>query len=360
VSAPNGISREAALHLVTREIPVRRPRPAGESAELQNDVVTQPEIQTEPLPQFAEILARWDNTYMLKTSTISVTLLAAGLLLPANIFAQQSSAPATSNTAPATAAKPKTSTAKKSTGAKAATPLTLKTDEEKFSYALGMRMGANFKKQGVAVNPAILERGVKDALGGGKTLLTEEQAQAALMQVQNEMRKKQQEKMEAEAGENKKQGEAFLAANKTKEGVQTLPSGLEYKVLTEGTGPKPTASDTVECNYRGTLIDGKEFDSSAKHGGPATFPVSGVIKGWTEALQLMPVGSKWQLFIPPDLAYGDRGAGPDIGPESTLVFEVELVSIKQPEKKGENPEAKPGDTEKKPADAQSKPGDQKQ
>ena len=140
--------------------------------------------------------------------------------------------------------------------------------------------------------------------------------------------------MEAEAGENKKQGEAFLAENKTKDGVKTLPSGLEYKVLTEGTGPKPTASDTVECNYRGTLIDGKEFDSSDKHGGPATFPVSGVIKGWTEALQLMPVGSKWQLFIPPDLAYGDRGAGPDIGPDSTLIFDVELVSIKQPEKEG--------------------------
>ena len=299
---------------------------------------------------------------MLKTLTAAVTILAAGMLLPGNILAQQSSAPATSNGTQSTATTtPKTSTAKKpATTARHAAPLTLKTDKEKFSYALGMRMGANFKKQGVEVDPAILERGVKDALAGGKTLLTEEQAQTELMQVQNQMRKKQQEKMEAEAGENKKQGEAFLAENKTKDGVKTLPSGLEYKVLTEGTGPKPAASDTVECNYRGTLIDGKEFDSSAKHGGPATFPVSGVIKGWTEALQLMPVGSKWQLFIPPDLAYGDRGAGPDIGPESTLIFDVELVSIKQPEKKGETPEAKPGDAQKKPADAQSKPSDQKQ
>ncbi|MFY9909765.1 MAG: FKBP-type peptidyl-prolyl cis-trans isomerase [Candidatus Sulfotelmatobacter sp.] len=299
---------------------------------------------------------------MLKTLTAAVTILAAGMLLPGNILAQQSSAPATSNGTQSTATtKPKTSTAKKPAATtRHAAPLTLKTDKEKFSYALGMRMGANFKKQGVEVDPAILERGVKDALAGGKTLLTEEQAQTELMQVQNEMRKKQQEKMEAEAGENKKQGEAFLAENKTKDGVKTLPSGLEYKVLTEGTGPKPTASDTVECNYRGTLIDGKEFDSSAKHGGPATFPVSGVIKGWTEALQLMPVGSKWQLFIPPDLAYGDRGAGPDIGPDSTLIFDVELVSIKQPEKKGETPEAKPGDAQKKPADAQSKPSDQKQ
>lgn len=222
-----------------------------------------------------------------------------------------------------------------------------------------MKMGSNFKKQEVSVDPAILERGLKDALAGGKTLLTEEQAQTALMQVQSELRQKQQEKMQAETAENKKQGEDFLSANKSKEGVVTLPSGLEYKILTAGTGPKPTAGDTVECNYKGTLIDGKEFDSSAKHGGPATFPVSGVIKGWTEALQLMPVGSKWQLFIPPDLAYGGRGAGPEIGPDSTLIFEVELVGIKQPEKPGENPQKKPADSEKKP-DTQQNPNDQKQ
>ena len=127
---------------------------------------------------------------------------------------------------------------------------------------------------------------------------------------------------------NKKEGDAFLAANKTKEGVVTLPSGLQYKILTAGTGPKPTAADSVVCNYKGTLINGKEFDASSKHGGPATFPVGGVIKGWTEALQLMPVGSKWQLFVPADLAYGQRGAGGDIGPGATLIFEVELLSIK--------------------------------
>jgi FKBP-type peptidyl-prolyl cis-trans isomerase FklB len=294
---------------------------------------------------------------MQKTLTTAITILAAGMLVPGTMLGQQSSAPTTSSgTQSTTTSKPKTSTAHKST-AKSAAPLTLKTDEEKFSYALGMRMGATFKKQGVAVNAAMLERGVKDAMAGGKTLLTEEQAQTAIMQVQNQLREKQQEKMQAEGTENKKQGEAFLAENKTKEGVKTLPSGLEYKILKEGTGPKPTASDTVECNYRGTLIDGKEFDSSAKHGGPATFPVGGVIKGWTEALQMMPVGSKWQLFIPPDLAYGQRGAGPDIGPDATLIFEVELVSIKQPEKTGQNSEGKPG--EAKPGDAQSKP-DQKQ
>ena len=134
--------------------------------------------------------------------------------------------------------------------------------------------------------------------------------------------------MQETAAANKKDGDAFLAANKGKEGVVTLPSGLQYKIVKEGTGPKPTAQDTVECNYKGTLIDGTEFDSTAKHGGkPATFPVGGVIKGWTEALQLMPVGSKWQLFIPGDLAYGQRGAGGVIGPNATLIFEVELVSI---------------------------------
>ena len=138
---------------------------------------------------------------------------------------------------------------------------------------------------------------------------------------------KQQEKAQQLGLANKKEGEEFLAANKSKEGVVTLPSGLQYKVLKEGTGPKPSATDSVACNYRGTLINGTEFDSSYKRGQPATFAVNGVIKGWTEALQLMPVGSKWQLFIPADLAYGERGAGADIGPNSTLIFEVELLSI---------------------------------
>jgi FKBP-type peptidyl-prolyl cis-trans isomerase FklB len=269
--------------------------------------------------------------------------------VPGSILAQTSTT--TQTTAPSsTTGKSQASTMKKSTtGTKSASaPLTLKTPKEKFSYALGMRMGSNLKKQEVPVDPAILERGLKDALAGGKTLLTDQEAQAAMMEVQADLHKKQEAKMQAEGAANKKQGEDFLAANKSKEGVTTLPSGLQYKILKEGTGPKPAASDTVECNYRGTLIDGKEFDSSAKHGGPASFPVSGVIKGWTEALQLMPVGSKWQLFIPADLAYGDRGAGADIGPDSTLIFDVELVSIKQPDKPGANADKKPDDSEKKP------------
>jgi FKBP-type peptidyl-prolyl cis-trans isomerase len=178
-------------------------------------------------------------------------------------------------------------------------------------------------------------------MGGGKTLLTDDEAQAAIMAVQTEVRKQQQEKAQEAGAANKKQGDAFLADNKTKEGVVTLPSGLQYKILTAGTGPKPTASDSVVCNYRGTFIDGKEFDSSYKRGQPATFPVTGVIKGWTEALELMPVGSKWQLFVPSDLAYGDAGR-PGIEPSSTLIFEVELLSIedKSKDKAPEKPEEK--------------------
>ncbi len=194
-------------------------------------------------------------------------------------------------------------------------------------------MGINLHRESIDIDPAIVMQGLKDGLAGTKPLLTEEESRSVLMQLQEDMRKKQAEKAQQMGTANKTQGEAFLAANKSKEGVVTLPSGLQYKILKAGTGPKPTASDSVVCNYRGTLIDGKEFDSSYKRGEPATFPVSGVIKGWTEALQLMPVGSKWQLFVPADLAYGERGAGADIGPNSTLIFEVELISIQSKSQK---------------------------
>ena len=252
------------------------------------------------------------------------TALAAAVLV-VGLQAQQTP-PAKPKPAPASPAHK--STATKSPGAKSAAPapLALKTEKDKFSYALGMNLGNSLHRQPVPVDPAILLRGLKDALAG-KTLMTDDDARAALKAVQTEMQKKMQETMQAAGAANKKEGDAFLATNKTKEGVTTLPSGLQYKILTAGTGPKPTATDSVVCNYRGTLINGKEFDSSYKRGEPATFPVNGVIKGWTEALQLMPVGSKWQLFVPADLAYGDRGAGADIGPGSTLIFEVELVSI---------------------------------
>jgi FKBP-type peptidyl-prolyl cis-trans isomerase len=278
---------------------------------------------------------------MHKPFTTAVHILAAGTLLLGNALAQQTPPATTQPAAPPTLAAPASGTAAKAqspatkrpaTAAKTATPLTLKTQKDKFSYSLGMKMGENLHKQSVPVDPAILARGLKDALAGGKTLLTDDEAQAAIMEVQNDMRKKQQEKAQEAGAANKKEGEAFLAANKGKEGVVTLPSGLQYKILKEGTGPKPTAGDTVSCNYRGTLIKGTEFDSSYKRGQPASFPVTGVIKGWTEALQLMPVGSKWQLFIPSDLAYADRGAGADIGPDTTLIFEVELLSIEDKSK----------------------------
>ena len=187
----------------------------------------------------------------------------------------------------------------------------------------------NLHKQSVEVDTGIVLRGLKDALAGGKLLLTDDEARAALTQLQTDLRNKQMEKMKEAMDLNKKAGTEFLEANKAKEGVVTLPSGLQYKILTEGTGPKPTAADTVSCNYRGTLLDGTEFDSSYKRGQPVSFPVTGVIKGWTEALQLMPMGSKWELFIPSDLGYGDGGRPPAIGPGATLIFEVELLSIQE-------------------------------
>jgi FKBP-type peptidyl-prolyl cis-trans isomerase FklB len=240
------------------------------------------------------------------------------------------------STATSAAKKPATSTtAKKAPAGSASAPVTtLKDTKEKFSYALGLSLGTNLHRQDVDIDPNILAQGLKDALNdNSKHLLSDQEAGDVLTQMQGAVREKAMAKMKEVEAKNKAQGDAFLAANKAKPGVTVLPSGLQYKVITAGTGPKPTASDTVVCNYRGTTVDGKEFDSSAKHGGqPATFPVSGVIKGWTEAVQLMPVGSKWELYIPADLAYGDRGAGPDIGPGSTLIFEVELLSI---EKKGQ-------------------------
>ncbi|MGA8341892.1 MAG: FKBP-type peptidyl-prolyl cis-trans isomerase [Candidatus Sulfotelmatobacter sp.] len=275
---------------------------------------------------------------MRKSFALVFQLFAAGMLLLGIAPAQQTSSATTQPSQPASSqaaapAKKPTTTAKQAP-VRSTTALALKTQKEKASYALGMKIGGDLKKQGVnaAVDPAIAARGFKDALAGSKPLLTEDEERAALTQLQTEVRDKQQAKAHEEGAVARKEGEAFLAANKSKEGVVTLPSGLQYKILTAGTGPKPTASDTVTCNYRGTLLNGKEFDSSYKRGHPETFPVGGVIKGWTEALQLMPVGSKWQLFIPADMAYGDRGAGGDIGPGETLIFEVELLSIGEQKK----------------------------
>jgi FKBP-type peptidyl-prolyl cis-trans isomerase len=206
--------------------------------------------------------------------------------------------------------------------------LELKTTKDKVSYAIGLNIGNSLRAQAVDVDLEVLERGIEDAQGGKKPLLSEQEARDVMQSFQKEMQVKQQERSKVAGEKNKTEGEAFLAANKSKPGVLTLPSGLQYSIITEGTGAKPKATDTVTTHYRGTLIDGTEFDSSYGRGQPASFRVNGVIKGWTEALHLMPVGSKWKLFIPSALAYGERGSGPTIGPNATLVFEVELIAIK--------------------------------
>jgi FKBP-type peptidyl-prolyl cis-trans isomerase len=271
---------------------------------------------------------------MKKPSVALVISLATGLALAASPVMAQSPSTGSAAKSPAqktpAAQKPSSPTATPHDSLPAAPQPSspFKDEKEKVSYALGLNIGTNLHRQMVEFDPNIFLQGLKDAMSGGKPLMTDEEVRATLTQFQTELRAKMEAKRQQEADKNKKDGEAFLAANKGKEGVVALPSGLQYKVLTPGTGPKPTSSDTVVCNYRGTLIDGTEFDSSAKHGEPASFPVSGVIKGWTEALQLMPVGSKWQLFVPSDLAYAERGAGGVIGPNATLVFEVELLSIK--------------------------------
>jgi FKBP-type peptidyl-prolyl cis-trans isomerase FklB len=198
---------------------------------------------------------------------------------------------------------------------------TPKTKKEKVSYSIGVNIGKNMKTQGIDLDQGLLTQGIKDGLNSSKTAMSDKDMEAAMTAFQQEMMGKIQAK-------GAKEGEAFLAANKKKEGVVTLPSGLQYKILKTGDGPKPTKDQTVKCHYRGTLIDGTEFDSSYKRGEPTEFPVGQVVKGWTEALQLMPVGSKWQLFIPSDLAYGPNGAGQMIGPNATLIFDIELLSIK--------------------------------
>lgn len=285
---------------------------------------------------------------MRKSTTITVNILAAGLLFAGAAYAQNSTGsqqqPA-SQPAAAQAAKPSLNPQQAPAAARPAPPAPaqpaetiasinaagLNDEKAKVSYALGMSIGSGVKAQSIEIDEAAFDKGFRDAAFGPTTVITQEQMGIIINAWKVEMRNKAQEHAKLVADTNKKEGDAFLDANKSKEGVVVLPSGLQYKILAAGAGPKPAATDTVTCNYRGTLIDGTEFDSSAKHGGqPSTFPVTGVIKAWTEALELMPVGSKWQLFVPSDLAYGERGTpGGPIGPNAALVFEVELVSIKE-------------------------------
>jgi len=216
----------------------------------------------------------------------------------------------------------------------AADELPFKTTKEKASYALGMNIGKQLRQNNAEIDTEIYMKALKDAMSGGKLLMSDEQVRETLMAFQRELQTRTQEK-------NRKDGEAFLADNKKKPGVVTTASGLQYKIETKGTGKIPTSNDTVVCHYRGTLINGEEFDSSYKRNEPQSFPVTGVIRGWTEALLMMPVGSKWKLAIPADIAYGERGR-PGIPPNSTLLFDIELISIKDPSQAATIPGAPPG------------------
>ena len=207
-------------------------------------------------------------------------------------------------------------------------------EKSKASYAIGMVFGHNLQSQGIEVDPDVVLHGIKDQVAGGTTLLTPQEAQAAITEYQQKVRAELILK-------NKADGAAYLATKKNNPGVVTLPDGLQYKILTEGTGPTPAAGATVTVNYRGTFLNGTEFDNSYKRGQPAVFPLGNVIHGWTEALTLMKAGSKWQLFIPSELAYGEQGHPPTIPPNAALVFEVELLDVKNPAPLAQTPAPAP-------------------
>jgi FKBP-type peptidyl-prolyl cis-trans isomerase FklB len=259
---------------------------------------------------------------------MGLSILALGLLA-CGVRAQQ--APAKTPAAPpakAPAAAPGQAPAGKAPAAPAPAPASaFKTQKEKLSYAIGMEMGKGVKSQGLDVDPTIMIQGLNDGISGGKSQMSEEELRQVISSLQQEIRQKQMQAQQAAAAENKTKGDAFLAENGKNEGVVVLPDGLQYKILTAGQGKKPAESDTVLCNYKGTFLDGSEFDSSAQAGKPVPFEVKNVIPGFKEVLQLMPVGSKWQVVVPSNLAYGERGAGGVIGPNATLIFEIELVSI---------------------------------
>jgi len=269
---------------------------------------------------------------------MGMAVLALGLMA-CGVRAQQ--APAKSPAAPPAAPPAKAPGAPQAPGSANAPESPFKTQKEKLSYAIGMEMGKGVKAQGIDVDSTILMQGLKDALTDAKGLMSEDELRQVITALQQEMRQKQMQEQAAAAQENKTKGEAFLAENAKKEGVVALPDGLQYKILTAGQGKKPVETDTVLCNYKGTFLDGTEFDSSAKAGKPVPFEVGKVIPGFKEVLQLMPVGSKWQVFIPSNLAYGERGAGGVIGPNATLIFEVEVVSIESRPELGPPPATKP-------------------
>lgn len=207
--------------------------------------------------------------------------------------------------------------------------LPLNTDMDKLSYSIGVDLGKNISKQGIEISVPAMAKGIQDGISNGPLLLTEQQMKDVLMKFQKDMMAKRTAQFDKKAEENKALGEKFLSENKTKEGVVTLPSGLQYKIITKGTGATPGKEDTVTVDYTGRLINGEVFDSSEKAGKPATFKLSQVIPGWTEALQLMPAGSTWELYVPASLAYGSRSVSGAIGPNETLIFNVHLISVQK-------------------------------
>lgn len=214
--------------------------------------------------------------------------------------------------------------------AMAATDATsLTTDKDKLSYSIGADLGKNFKTQGIDINPEALSKGMQDGMTGTQLILTEQQMKDVLNKFQKDLMAKRSTEFNKKSDENKSKGEAFLKDNKSKTGVIILASGLQYKVIDTGTGAKPGKTDTVTVEYTGHLIDGTVFDSTEKTGKPATFQVSQVIPGWTEALQLMPAGSTWEIYVPSGLAYGSRSVGGPIGPNETLIFKIHLISVKK-------------------------------
>jgi len=259
-------------------------------------------------------------------NVLAVLAVLAATGFAAVVWAADEAAPAKEGPAVKAADEPKPAEAPKPP--EAPKPEEPKIDVVKASYALGVDIGRNLRRQGIPIDPEQFTKGLRDVLGG-KPAMDSDEVSALLEAFNKYMAGTQEQRMKDMAERNKKEGEAFLADNKGKEGVVTLPNGLQYKILKEGTGSMPKVTDTVNVNYRGTLIDGTVFDASVRHGGPATFPVNRVIKGWTEALQLMKVGSKWMVYVPSDLGYGPEPRAPG-GANSTLIFEVELVGIEPP------------------------------
>jgi FKBP-type peptidyl-prolyl cis-trans isomerase FklB len=271
-----------------------------------------------------------------------VSRIAFGMMLLATVSVAQDVITGKKANASSTESQTKTMLATDAAKQKGTQQIPKLTENDKRGYALGVELGLDVARQGMELNRELLVQGVKDALTDGKFLMSVDEMNATLATMQKEEHQKTVAAVKVFAEKNRKDGEAFLATNKAKDGVVTLASGLQYKVLTAADGKKPGLDDKVVCNYRGTLLDGTEVDSSYKRKEPSTIPLKGVIRGWTEALQLMPVGSKWRIFIPADLAYGERGDGRSIGPNATLIFEVELLSIQEKAADHANPQAATG------------------